>query len=119
MRGIIGFTQLKIPCVVGVHPSERLKEQDLFVDLSVKVPMDACAKKDSLEKTVDYSLLANAISKLAVLRKYKLLETFAVEALALIFKKWPQVSWAKIHIYKPSAIPGAHNAFVFLERKRK
>jgi dihydroneopterin aldolase len=119
MRGTIGFTHLKIPCVVGVYPSERLKKQNLFVDLSVQIPFEACAKKDTLEKTVDYSVLAHALSRLALLRKYKLLETFAVEALSLIFKKWPQVSWAKIHIRKTSAIPQARDAFVSLERKRK
>ncbi len=118
MYGTIGFTNLNISCVVGVHPFERLKKQDLFVDVSVNLSFDACVEKNRLKKTVDYSVLAEEISKLAVFQKYKLLETFAVEALSLIFKKWPQVSQAKIEIRKPCALPLANCAFVSLERKR-
>jgi dihydroneopterin aldolase len=116
-KSVIGFKDLKISCIIGVWPFEREQKQDIFVDLEVESSFERCSKSDNFNDTIDYAFLAKIVEEIAIKRQFRLLETFSEECLNYLFCTYP-ISWAKITIKKPMAIPNASFAFVQLEKCR-
>ncbi len=107
---IVGFDHYKIGCIIGIYPHERIEQQDIFVDLSVRI---APGKRDEL--SLDYTALAEACKALAQQNQYGLLETFATDALDKVLS-FEKVEWARIRVKKPRALADASYAFVEMEK---
>ncbi|MDX2246483.1 MAG: dihydroneopterin aldolase [Bacteroidia bacterium] len=118
MTGTIFLHDLKILCIVGIHPKERDFRQALFLDIEVDQDFASAAGSEYVGDTVDYSVLAEEVDKLLTSRQYQLIETAAEEVCQTIFGKWPQVTRCKVKIKKPAAVPQAAFAAVAVERFR-
>jgi len=116
--GTIGLQNLRIDCIVGIYPHERVEIQPLFVDIEVDHDFDAAAAAEHVDTTVDYDHLAALLTDLATERQYQLIETFATEALTGILGRWSNVRAARIEIRKPKAVPAADASFVRLAAER-
>lgn len=106
MMARIGFDALSISCIIGVYPEERRVEQNIIVDLRVAHDIATCVQEDDVSKTLCYAELARLCEQLAKNRKFKLLETFAAEAVDQIIKAYGQ-RYVWIRIRKPNALPSA------------
>lgn len=116
MIGIIGFEQFRISCRIGTNEKEHLQEQDLFIDLKVKIDFTRAVKSDDLDKTIDYVYLADTCQSVAERHPYSLLETLAQTMLEEILKNHA-VKWVWICIRKPGALPShAKCALVEVEK---
>jgi len=116
--GTIGLKDLRIDCIVGIYPHERVELQPLFVDIEVDHDFDAAAAAEHVDTTVDYDHLAELLTGLATERQYQLIETFAKEALEGILGRFKGVREARIEIRKPKAVPAAAASFVRLTAER-
>lgn len=114
MKGLMGFENLKIHCIIGINPEEKNKPQDIYIDLKVQYDLTRCFKSQSIKDTVDYARLADIV-RLEAQNRHGLLEIFARRVLDSIFEEF-DVNWAWIRIKKPQAIPEAQWAFVELEQ---
>ena len=101
----VGFDQLKVPCIIGVRPWERLQEQELIVDVRVGVHIDDLGTSDSLASTVDYGVLAEGVTTLIQEGKFRLLETLTVQLLDWTIDRF-KIPWAWVRVQKPSALSG-------------
>ena len=119
MIGTIGLEGLKIRCIVGIHPHERVDEQELFVDIAVEADFAAAAASEHVHDTIDYSLIAEELTTLAVERKYQLIETFAEDSARLMFSLFASVNSVEMTIRKPAAVPTASCSFVHIQRDRE
>lgn len=117
MEGYIGIHGHKIDCIIGVYPHEHIQPQTIYVDLKVKANFSDCCASDDVDHTVNYELLAQTCTEVAQARRFKLLETFAAEALSAVFAH-TDVSWAWICVRKPGALQTADYCSVELERCR-
>lgn len=116
-EGHIGFENLRIDCIIGVYPEERIKEQVIYVDLKVRFDISKCVMSDSFSDTVDYIQLARLCRELAVAKNFQLLESYAHYVLKEIFAKFPVTSaWIKVR--KPAALPESNGAIVELEEQQ-
>jgi len=118
MIGSIGLEGLQIHCIVGIHPHERVQEQDLFVDICVETDFAAAAAADHVEHTIDYDLISKELTRLATERQFQLIETFAEESAALLFALFASVSAVEMTVRKPAAVPAASCSFVHIQRDR-
>ncbi len=118
MKGTIGLKDLRIECIVGIYPRERIEEQPLFLDVEVDQDFAAAAASEHVHDTVDYDQIAAALTDLARDRQYQLIETFAEDGAALILQRWTAVEAVRIEVRKPRAVPAAACSFVRLERSR-
>lgn len=108
----IGFSTLKIRCLVGILPSEREVPQEIIVHLKANLPK--IPSRDVISSTIDYTELASICENVATRSHHSLLETLSVEMLDEVSRRFPGVKcW--IRIEKPSALPNADNAFVEAE----
>lgn len=116
-NAIIGVSNHVIHCILGDLPHERELLQAIIVDIEVEADVSGAVRTDLVEDTINYVDLAQVCTNLAVLKKYRLIETFVHDSLDYFFSHWPIV-WAKIRAKKPSAISTAHYAFVEMQRRR-
>src|SRR5262245_2266738 len=61
----------------GVLPEEQARPQPFEVDVELTVDLDAAEQTDSLDDTVDYSAVAEAVSRVVASERYHLLERLA------------------------------------------
>jgi dihydroneopterin aldolase len=104
MDCLIGFSDLRVVCLVGVYPEEKRTPQELLISVSVR-PLEY----------VDYAEMAKECQKVVAAGHHELIETKA-ELVAAALKERFEVSWIKVKIEKPGALKNARCAFVEIER---
>ncbi len=115
MIGTIGVCGLRVTCVIGVHADERRTRQDIFVDLELDVDFEPATQSDDVRDTVDYDQLSEALIELATSGEFRLIETYAERAAALLLTDFG-AQRALIQVRKPGAVVGADHALVRVER---
>ncbi len=115
--GILEIKDLRIRCIVGVYTHERKVEQDLLVDLHLEFDFSKAAHNDQIDLTIDYTHLTEILEAWMQREQFQLIETLAARACILITDEWPQISFCRVTIKKPSALPKAAYAAVTSEWK--
>ncbi|MEM7448255.1 MAG: dihydroneopterin aldolase [Myxococcota bacterium] len=121
---MIRIQELRVQCVVGIHPHERQYPQPLIVDLDLEVPTETSGADEDILDTVDYSSIQAEVLFLLEGARFHLLET-AVHVLAKLLLAPPppsvchaSVDRVHIQIRKPHALGGNGIASVEIERDR-
>lgn len=114
MKAKIGFKDLSVHCIIGVHPHERLKEQMIKIDLSIKTDISQAVSSDKLEETVSYSELSNLCKTIAKEGAYHLLETLGYTIIKTLMHD-KRISHVEITLKKPYASLDIEWAVVTLE----
>ena len=118
MTGTTGLHNLRIDCIVGIHPHERENPQPVFLDLEVDYDFAPAAESDAIPDAVDYDQMARMATELIQSRRFHLLEAMAEAVAAMLLEKVPVIDCVRLEIRKPLAVPAADNSFVFVERER-
>ena len=91
----IHLREVKVRCVLGVYPEERVRVRDVILNLSLECDTWAAAKSDRLEDALNYELVeADAIS-IAEQGRFQLIETLA-ERVAEACLRYPKVSRVRV-----------------------
>ena len=75
---LISISDLKIHCIVGIYPHERIEPQDLFLDLELKIDLTAIEHSQNLDDTVDYAALSQQLTLMIQERQFELIENVEV-----------------------------------------
>ena len=108
---------LVVEAVIGIHDWERKVRQTLVLDLEVATDIAAVAATDDIAATVDYHALSERVSAFVQAGEYRLLETLAEEAAAMILEEFA-ADWLRLQVSKPGAVPAADSVGVVIERGR-
>jgi dihydroneopterin aldolase len=117
MNGIVGIHHHRIRCIIGVLPHERVEEQEILLDLKVRVNMASCIVSENVQETVNYVRMADICTELAQQKQFFLLEALASAILDQLFFEFP-IQWGWICIKKPAVLTTADYPFIELERER-
>ncbi len=113
----IGISDLRVICVIGCMPHEKLVLQEILFDIEV-TPNDAERPEgDKLRETVNYFNIKDHAEKLAKKNNYHLIETLAHDLCDLLLTKM-EISSVKVTVKKPSAIPGSSFVYASVIKKR-
>jgi dihydroneopterin aldolase len=77
LTGTIVIAGLRELGVHGVLPEEQARPQPFEVDVELTVDLAAAGESDALDDTVDYSAVAEAVSRVVASERYHLLERLA------------------------------------------
>jgi dihydroneopterin aldolase len=83
----------------GVLPEEQSRAQPFEIDLRIEVDLTKAAVSDSLDDTVDYALLTEAVARTVELESYRLLERLA-DRIAGVCLTLPGVKWVDVTVRK-------------------
>ena len=116
--GQISVINLKVHCIVGLLPFERIHTQDLFIDIIGEADFEAEALSDQLCLTPSYVDLADTLEEFISKGQFQLLETIAVRGSDLLLANYPGLLSIQITIRKPAAIPAANFACISFSQNR-
>jgi 7,8-dihydroneopterin aldolase/epimerase/oxygenase len=118
MTGTTGLKDLRVECIVGIYPHERVQLQTVLVDIELDYDFAAPAGSDAIADAVDYDLVASSVTELLQAGRFQLIETMAARAAALLLARLPVVTAVRLEIRKPAAVPAASSSFVRVECRR-
>ena len=111
------ISRLTVEAVIGIHAWEREVRQPLYLDLEVATDAAQVAATDDIAVAVDYSALADRLTEFICDGRFRLLETLAEEAAAMILREFG-VTWLRLRVGKPGAVAAADSVGVEIERRR-
>ena len=114
---IISINKLKSSCIIGVNEKERLKKQEIFVDIELFGNFKNKSSQDSIAHTLNYSTVSNEVFNYVHSSKHYLIETVA-EEISKICLKHKQVKKVTIEVHKPKALKNASNVSIKIERNK-
>lgn len=106
---------LEVWCRVGCTAAERAFPQRLEVDADLFLPLARAGLKDDMAATVDYAAVAARLKEALERGEFRLAETVAERAAALILSGFP-VPLAAVRVRK-RALPGLAYAEVSVTRR--
>lgn len=103
----------------GVLPDEKTEPQAFIIDLELSLDLGAAGREDSLELTVDYSQVYEAVKKIVEQKSFNLIEALAENIAGKILDDYP-VRSVQVTVYKPQApVEGKFDYFaVSIQRGR-
>lgn len=87
-KGLIEIIGLKVSSLIGVPDEERLRPQDLLIDVTIKPSNSLYELDDEIENTVDYFMVYELIKSISCSGERKLIETLAEEIINNIKSKF-------------------------------
>jgi len=115
---IVFIKQLQVISTIGVYGWEKTVQQKLYFDLEMAFDIQSAAKNDDINQTLNYFSVSERVNQFAQQHQFELIETMAERVAALIMNEF-SVSWIKLTLHKPGALPNAESLGVQIERGNK
>ncbi|MFO7936108.1 MAG: dihydroneopterin aldolase [Kiritimatiellia bacterium] len=109
---------LKVSCIIGDLPDERIKEQTLRIDAVLFLSLRQAAQSDDLRDTVDYAELCNDIRSVLKRAQCRMLER-AADCVASVCLSDVRVRKVRVRVEKRNSVEGLDAAAVVIERSEK
>jgi FolB domain-containing protein len=113
---IIQICDLEVLYRVGVPDQERANPQRLLLSVELGSDFTKAASHDDLRETIDYFAVCQRLIKLGEGRRWKLIETLAVEIAEMLLKEFSSVE-ARVEV-KKFIIPETRYVSVAVKRSR-
>jgi dihydroneopterin aldolase len=85
----IEINDLEVTTHIGVLPEEQDLPQKLWLDVAFEIARPFAELDDALERTVDYTAVADAVTDFSRTNRGRLIETFAVRLADLVGRRFP------------------------------
>ena len=114
-QGIIFIEQLKISTTIGAHAFEQQIQQLIILDIAMQAELTAAICNDDLQYTIDYQQVSKVITNFVAKQTFKLIESLAAAIADLLLQQF-NISWIKLTLKKPGALPNTHCVGVTIEK---
>ncbi len=104
--------------IIGIRDWERVKSQDILINLDLYTAVRREAAADDISETVDYSKVTKKVIQHAETAKRFTVEALA-EDIAQICLEDPKVLKATVRVEKPGAVRFTQSVGVEIERSRQ
>ena len=111
----IEIHDLLLRCIVGINPEERVKKQDVIINLTLYGDMRAAGASDDIVDAINYKTLTKRLIDHVEESEYFLVEKLA-HSLAQIAVQEFGVERAMVSVEKPGALRFARSVGVVIER---
>ncbi len=114
----IRIEDLHLRCIIGLYPEERIKLQDVLIQLTLHCDLRAAGHSDDVNDTVDYKAVKNGVVELVEGSEFLLIERLAQEVATLCLRD-EGVSQVDVRVDKPGALRFARTVSVEISRRRE
>lgn len=115
---LVFICELQLEAVIGVHDHEREAPQPLRMDLELAANTRRAAASDRIQDALDYTAVAERITRFVAASEFQLVETLAERCADLLINEF-ETSWLRLTLHKPQAIENAASVGVIIERERQ
>ncbi len=113
----IHIKELLVRTIVGINPEERVKRQDVLINVTMAADLRAAAASDNIDDSVNYKTIAKQIIEMVEDSQFYLVEKMASEIAAICLAD-ERVSRAIVTVEKPGALRFARSVGVTVDRRR-
>ncbi len=114
----VGFKGLVVSCVIGVRETERLRQQDVVLDVDLRYDAAGAIESDSLDYALDYSAVARWCSACLRDTSFLLLERACAALADGLFDNFPAATEVTVILRKPAALVDGDFSYASLQRLR-
>lgn len=104
--------------IIGINPEERVKLQDILINMVLYADIRQAAKTDSIEEAVNYKEITKRIIEHVEASSDYLVEKLVTDIARIILSENPLVMKAQVRVEKPGALRFARSVGVEIERSR-
>jgi len=110
----INIRNLRLRTLIGFNPEERLKKQDVVLNIEINYGIDNAVLQDNVEEALNYKVVTKKVIEHVEQGQFLLLEKLVSDVLA-ICSEHPSVRSSKVTIDKPHALRFADSVSLTLE----
>jgi D-erythro-7,8-dihydroneopterin triphosphate epimerase len=114
----IRIEDLRLSCIIGINEDERIRKQEININVVLYADLKKACKSDNIEDTIDYKKLKQSIIATVKDSSYFLIERLAGH-IAEICLGHPLVQKVKVKVDKPYALSYARTVSIEIVRKKK
>ena len=113
-RATINIRNLRLRTFIGFNPEERVKKQDVVLNIQISYLPSAAILNDQVEGALNYKTITKAIIRLVEEGRFLLLEKLVADVLATC-SSHAEVAHASVTIDKPHALRFAESVSLTLQ----
>lgn len=110
----IDIKNLRLRTFIGFNPEEKIKKQDIVLNITITYAISEAALADHVEEALDYKVITKQVIKHVESGRFLLLEKLVADVLD-ICSRHPDVETARVTIDKPHALRFADSVSLTLE----
>ncbi len=111
----IEIHDLLLRCIVGINPEERVKKQDVIINLTLFGDMRQAGRSDDIDDAINYKTLTKRVIDHVEESSYLLVEKLAHSIAEIAIEEFG-VERAIVSVEKPGALRFARSVGVVVER---
>ena len=115
---ILYIRNLKVDAVVGIFSWEKRIRQPLHLDLEIALDIRKAAATDDIQYALDYKTVSTRLTQFISQSEWHLIETLAEKIAVLLMTEFG-VTWLRLKLSKPAALPSADSVGLMIERGDK
>lgn len=104
--------------IIGINPDERVKAQDILINVVMFADINAAAASDNIADAVDYKTITKSIIRHVENSSDFLVEKLVTDIARLILAATDQVTKVQVRVEKPGALRFARSVGIEIERTR-
>lgn len=113
-NAVINIRNLRLRTYIGFNPEERIKQQDIVINIQIDYTPDKHALRDHVEAALDYKAITKNVIKHVEDGHFMLLEKLTSDVLT-ICSEHSDVNRARVTVDKPHALRFADSVSLTLE----
>ena len=106
---------LLVRCIVGINPEERVKKQDVIINLTLFGDLRRAGQSDDIENAINYKTLTKRVLDHVEESEYFLVEKMAHKIAEIAVMEFG-IQRAIVSVEKPGALRFARSVGVVVER---
>ena len=110
----IAIESISVNAIIGTLPHERIRRQNLLIDIEVGLDLKPAAETDDLFKSVDYSEIERRTLEIASESSFYLLEALA-GAIGKMLLSYELVRQAKVSLFKAAGSSAGRGVRIVME----
>lgn len=112
---IVYLRGLEVETVIGIYDWERSVRQLVVLDLEMSTDIRIAARSENIGDALDYHAISERLKSFVGGERFLLIETLAERCATLVMSEF-NVRWLRLRLAKPTAIQGAREVGVIIER---
>ena len=104
--------------IIGINPDERIKKQDILINLVLYTDIRPAAASDNIEDALNYKAITKRIIEHVEASSDFLVERLVTDIARLVITEF-DVARARVRVEKPGALRFARSVGVEIERSRE
>lgn len=113
---IINIHNLRLRTLIGFNPDERIKKQDVVLNIEINYAIDNSVLQDNVEDALNYKVITKKVIRHVEEGQFLLLEKLVSDVLR-ICTDHPSVHYSRVTIDKPHALRFADSVSLTLEHR--